>query len=79
MAEINLILEEDCSECGGLGYTKNYNQPIKTKINGEEKTIGFAETPCKECGSLGRITTLLGDEILDFVRKHLGRRLSHGN
>lgn len=75
MAEIQLVLEKDCSDCGGNGYIKNFNQPIKTKINGVEKTIGFAETPCKECGGQGKISTLLGDEILDFVKKHLIRAL----
>ena len=75
MAAIELILEEPCGYCDGKGYNSNFDNPIKQKINGELKTIGYERVKCNECGSTGYFLTDLGEQILSFVKKNLNRNL----
>lgn len=67
--EIELKLEEPCTDCDGKGYNSDFDSPEKAKIDGVLKTIGYKQDKCFECGGRGAILTELGEKLISFIKK----------
>ena len=67
--EIELKLEEPCTNCDARGYNSDFDSPNQVKIDGVLKTIGYKRDKCMECGGKGDIMTGLGEKLILFVKR----------
>ena len=67
--EIELKLEEDCTNCDSRGF--NYGTPIKKKssLSTTATYTVYPEVKCTECGGKGTTLTELGEKLILFVKR----------
>ena len=61
--EIELKLEEPCTDCNGRGFIK------KSSLSTTATYKVYPEIKCITCGGKGDILTELGEKLITFVRR----------